>query len=64
MLTFTKEAVQQIAEHLSIAFTQNYSSKTSKPLNGHKWCGTFSDFMGGKSSVKNQLNLNSPKEQN
>lgn len=59
-----KEAIQQVAEHLSIAFTQNHSSETTKCFNDHKRCGTFSDFMEGKSVVKNQLNLDNPNEQN
>lgn len=59
-----KEASQQVAEHLSIAFTQNCSCKMAKCFNDHKWCGTFSDFLGEKSTVKNQLNLDNPNEQN
>ena len=37
---FTKnamETLQQVAEHMSIASTLNYSSKIPKPSTDHKW---------------------------
>lgn len=48
-----KETIQQVAECLSIAFTQNYSSKMPKSSIDHERWGTFSDFMGGRFAVKN-----------